>query len=289
MDEENTNMDEGGTYNLEVNKKNVHDLFEEFASDQRLLGISICSGTHVYCDKCKKQYFDADSMERHRSFRHPNSWYQCKKCQKYYTNACGIRDHKCESRGDVLRDQRPEDKDENRRNKYFPNIKRKKNFRCAKCSHRFVSQPDLKKHHEEKHKESSQACEQCGKTFSTKGNLTKHVLVKHTSHRNRCEECGKTFAYEYDLEKHLSIHDGNKPFRCPVKSCGRSYTTRQAANAHREVHRKKVLKCVDCGFETNRYRYLVQHVEGAHGEGYQCPKCLRKCKWRTSHKCLHKN
>ena len=78
---------------------------------------------------------------------------------------------------------------------------RKSNFRCRKCSDKFQSLSDLKKHKEEGCSKSEFKCEECNKCFKDEKKLEDHVEKMHVKYE--CDECDKVFKYEAVLEKHM--------------------------------------------------------------------------------------
>ncbi|KAF9263360.1 hypothetical protein L218DRAFT_944612 [Marasmius fiardii PR-910] len=51
-----------------------------------------------------------------------------------------------------------------------------------------------------------------------------------------CSYCGKGFNRPSSLKIHLNSHTGEKPFRCPVESCGRSFSVLSNMRRHARVH-----------------------------------------------------
>jgi len=51
-----------------------------------------------------------------------------------------------------------------------------------------------------------------------------------------CSYCGKGFSRPSSLKIHLNSHTGEKPFVCPVESCGRSFSVLSNMRRHARVH-----------------------------------------------------
>lgn len=51
-----------------------------------------------------------------------------------------------------------------------------------------------------------------------------------------CHYCGKGFSRPSSLKIHLNSHTGEKPFICPVESCGRSFSVLSNMRRHARVH-----------------------------------------------------
>ncbi|KAF8894072.1 hypothetical protein BD779DRAFT_1385819, partial [Infundibulicybe gibba] len=50
-----------------------------------------------------------------------------------------------------------------------------------------------------------------------------------------CSYCGKGFNRPSSLKIHLNSHTGEKPFICPVESCGRSFSVLSNMRRHARV------------------------------------------------------
>ncbi|KAF8639507.1 hypothetical protein AX17_001412 [Amanita inopinata Kibby_2008] len=57
-----------------------------------------------------------------------------------------------------------------------------------------------------------------------------------------CRYCGKGFNRPSSLKIHLNSHTGEKPFVCPVESCGRSFSVLSNMRRHARVHTQNLLK-----------------------------------------------
>lgn len=49
-----------------------------------------------------------------------------------------------------------------------------------------------------------------------------------------CKLCSKTFVKRYELSNHQRVHTNERPYRCPEKSCSRSFRWRSSVRYHRE-------------------------------------------------------
>ncbi|KAH9485189.1 Zinc finger protein C25B8.19c [Psilocybe cubensis] len=56
------------------------------------------------------------------------------------------------------------------------------------------------------------------------------------SAKYECSYCGKGFNRPSSLKIHLNSHTGEKPFVCPVESCGRSFSVLSNMRRHTRVH-----------------------------------------------------
>ncbi|KAI0266523.1 hypothetical protein BC834DRAFT_788584, partial [Gloeopeniophorella convolvens] len=51
-----------------------------------------------------------------------------------------------------------------------------------------------------------------------------------------CSICSKAFPRPSGLRTHMNSHSGDKPYRCPVQSCAKSFTVRSNAKRHIRTH-----------------------------------------------------
>ncbi|KAF8160835.1 hypothetical protein B0H34DRAFT_795694 [Crassisporium funariophilum] len=58
----------------------------------------------------------------------------------------------------------------------------------------------------------------------------------NSSAKYECRYCGKGFNRPSSLKIHLNSHTGEKPFVCPVDSCGRSFSVLSNMRRHARVH-----------------------------------------------------
>lgn len=66
-----------------------------------------------------------------------------------------------------------------------------------------------------------------------------------TISKYECSYCGKGFNRPSSLKIHLNSHTGEKPFVCPVESCGRSFSVLSNMRRHARVHAQPPAKPSD--------------------------------------------
>ncbi|KAG9018549.1 hypothetical protein FRB90_011433 [Tulasnella sp. 427] len=52
-----------------------------------------------------------------------------------------------------------------------------------------------------------------------------------------CEICSKSFERRASLETHMTVHNGQRPFKCPVPRCNRDFSVRSNYRRHLRTHR----------------------------------------------------
>ncbi|KAK0461300.1 uncharacterized protein EV420DRAFT_192016 [Desarmillaria tabescens] len=61
-------------------------------------------------------------------------------------------------------------------------------------------------------------------------------LMSASASKYECTYCGKGFNRPSSLKIHINSHTGEKPFVCPVESCGRSFSVLSNMRRHARVH-----------------------------------------------------
>ncbi|KAI8876682.1 hypothetical protein K501DRAFT_148194, partial [Backusella circina FSU 941] len=57
--------------------------------------------------------------------------------------------------------------------------------------------------------------------------------------RYQCTECEKGFSRPSALQTHMYTHTKEKPFKCDVRGCDRSFSVVSNLRRHFKVHRKQ--------------------------------------------------
>lgn len=161
-------------------------------------------------------------------------------------------------------------------------------FKCPFCDYAGKRSHSLKEHLIVHSDERPYTCTQCNAKFRKKGHLTNHYRM-HSEAQTvaRCSLCelNCSFTNRDELYHHLREHHIDQRDQ-GVFCCNRcSYATVVKGNLHvhemahtdyRHVVLMKpklpptaniILKCSDCGFETNQRKELEKHVISRHMDG----------------------
>lgn len=106
-------------------------------------------------------------------------------------------------------------------------------YSCSICSKRFSYQYNLKIHMLS-HEEKSYKCDICVKRFSDENQLDEHSKVHSNCIKIECNICRKRFKRLSSLTVHLRIHSGEKPFKCSV--CRKAFISSGNLKVHLRVH-----------------------------------------------------
>ncbi|KAJ6225822.1 hypothetical protein RDWZM_004367 [Blomia tropicalis] len=82
---------------------------------------------------------------------------------------------------------------------------------------------------------------------SNKNNIANNIKRGSSSHMSLCDYCGKYFNKHY-IEAHKRTHTGDRPFKCSIDGCNRTFTQTSSRNFHEKRfhysdHRKVNSNC----------------------------------------------
>ncbi|XP_041375842.1 zinc finger protein ZFAT-like [Gigantopelta aegis] len=188
-------------------------------------------------------------------------------------------------------------------------------FQCKECTFVTNSRSQLWSHHLKHLGITGLECEKCKQKFNSLKVLRGHLLLVHPEidkeevarmtgyqlshthkiqgklgrHTYKCPYCDRVFTRaNSELQKHLWMHEGIKPFKCPMCSygcrsknnlqnhmlrhsaekpflcneCGKAYKSRTALRWHVKSHKHgKLFKCDKCPYEATQRSHLKRHQE----------------------------
>lgn len=173
---------------------------------------------------------------------------------------------------------------------------------CMKCSGKFKSFGELKKHMAEKNQctEAQLTCDVCSKKFDNKANLLRHIKC-HAEKAIKfiCHKCGRTFLSSFNLDNHRSSQHGeyveeyNNIYKC--NACEHTFVHRADLYAHAKTHAKskdtQSQLCHTCGkCFPNRNALTVHtriHLDIRPHACVVCPKTFRTRILLTEHSHVH--
>ncbi|EDV93514.1 GH18231 [Drosophila grimshawi] len=186
-----------------------------------------------------------------------------------------------------------------------------KQFKCSKCSYKFMWQSNLVQHIQLQHPSSEESptktampktvpdidnvechifqCGQCPSKYNRKDRLTAHVKKCHTAGATAltksakaatkqqksflCAFCGKAVSSSSNLIIHIRRHTGEKPFKCDY--CDMAFPRSSDLQCHRRTHTgERPHICTVCKKGFARSYKLQQHMRIHNGERpYKCTFC----------------
>ena len=170
-------------------------------------------------------------------------------------------------------------------------------FKCHLCPFSHPLKGHVAQHIRQSHLEAKFVCEVCGSRQRSKQAVKDHIAMVHEGKRPwpcPVQECGKTFAKKQYVDEHVAVtHRGEAPFTC--KFCPQTFTRRRAMLMHRRtVHENMWFDCQLCGKRFKEKCAVENHVKLVHENKtrYNCPHCLagfRSIKPFKEHMSKHKS
>mmetsp|Transcript_1464 Transcript_1464/g.4744 ORF Transcript_1464/g.4744 Transcript_1464/m.4744 type:complete len:346 (+) Transcript_1464:2458-3495(+) len=130
-------------------------------------------------------------------------------------------------------------------------------------------------------------CSECDKVFKCRGKLNQHMRV-HTNERPfRCSVpgCEKTFARSDNLKRHTMSHrpESERPLACRFEGCEKRFVTNQKRNRHELLHKQsRPFVCSICDQAFTKKNLLKAHTTEHTGLApYQCPvdSCTKRFRY----------
>uniref|UniRef100_A0A8C5U5Q3 C2H2-type domain-containing protein n=1 Tax=Malurus cyaneus samueli TaxID=2593467 RepID=A0A8C5U5Q3_9PASS len=89
---------------------------------------------------------------------------------------------------------------------------------------------------------------------------------------------GPDFCSGSDLVDHEQLHTGEKPYKCLMWECGKSFRDSSGLIIHQRIHSgDRPYECGECGKSFSTSSHLIRHLRFHTGERpYECPECGKK-------------
>lgn len=241
-----------------------------------------------YCDHCSKSYLSKKHVRDHlmrKHFGHGTSF------------VCGICDPPKEFLTKLQLDQHfrsahtaEEIELKKGQHTFFKREWRNDlgDFSCPRCLRIFNNRYSLGIHYVHCSRKTDPVgqiptCEICNKTFTTWAKVKSHILDVHEKRRRfTCEKCGQGFSHKGHWQNHLELHefDDPKPYKCPVKMCGKGFKVKKQIDKHIALKHQPIeirpYVCEKCQPEKRFLcqRDLQHHDKLVHTEkSLPCPHC----------------
>ena len=123
-------------------------------------------------------------------------------------------------------------------------------------------------------------CSLCKKSFSTMGNLRNHIMTIHENQKPfKCPfpNCEKKYSSNIRLNVHIRTHTGIKPFKCNI--CHKSFNENGNLKTHERFHSElRPFKCDKCSKTYKTNGHLKDHIEIQHLKirKFECKYCEKK-------------
>ncbi|XP_029647572.1 zinc finger protein ZFAT isoform X2 [Octopus sinensis] len=210
------------------------------------------------CEVCDYRAITRDNLKRHIEREHDKITFPCKECKFLATSRTQLWNHQLKHRG-VSGLECPECHEK------FENLKRLRNHILIK--HPKMSKDEVQRitglgHRiQRKMGRRSYKCPYCERVFiRANSELRKHIWIHEGIKPFRCPLCPHACRSKNNLQAHMLRHSNEKPFMC--NDCGKAYKSKTALRWHVRSHKDgKLFKCDKCPYEATQRSHLKRHME----------------------------
>ncbi|XP_064610516.1 zinc finger protein ZFAT-like isoform X2 [Liolophura sinensis] len=210
------------------------------------------------CDKCSYRAITKDNLKRHVEREHEKVTFPCAECEFIATSRTQLWSHQLKHKG-------------------------MSTVECPVCKETFETLKDLTAHGTASHPDvpemdwqktqgyvqkaqgkmgrRSYKCPYCEKVFfRASSELQKHLWIHQGIKPFKCPLCPYACRSNNNLQAHMLRHSSDKPFLCT--ECGKAYKSRTALLWHTRSHKGgKLFKCDRCPYEGSQKSHLNRHME----------------------------
>lgn len=223
------------------------------------------------CEMCEYRAITRDNLKRHVEREHDKVTFPCKECDFVANSRAQLWNHHLKHQG-ISGLECPECHDK------FENLKKLRNHILLK--HPTVPKEEVQRvtglgHRiQRKMGRRSYKCPYCDRVFiRANSELRKHIWIHEGIKPFRCPLCPHACRSKNNLQAHMLRHSNEKPFMC--NDCGKAYKSKTALRWHVRSHKDgKLFKCDKCSYEATQRSHLKRHME-THDivKRYVCEHC----------------
>ncbi|XP_069113038.1 zinc finger protein ZFAT-like [Argopecten irradians] len=218
------------------------------------------------CNICGYRGLTKENLARHKEKEHEKLTFPCKECNNEYVanSRSQLWNHTMKHRG----------------------LHEAMGIECPTCKSKFENMKKLKAHFGTDHRDLN---------LDEQLKVTGYKEIKHRTQGKmgrrsyKCPYCDKVFIRaNSELQKHIWIHEGIKPYKCPLcpyacrsknnlqahmlrhteekpyscSECGKAYKSQTALRWHVRSHKDgKLFKCDRCPYEATQRSHLKRHLQ----------------------------
>ncbi|KAH9515590.1 hypothetical protein Btru_011507 [Bulinus truncatus] len=210
------------------------------------------------CASCSFRGTTKDQLKKHSEKEHEKVAFQCKECDFLAPTRTRLWNHQLKHLGIS-------------------------GLSCPQCPQKFEGMKQLRAHILNMHKEMDREivekltgyrqkpfgkmgrrsfkCPHCPRVFiRANSELQKHIWIHEGIKPFSCPLCPYACRSKNNLQAHMLRHSAEKPFSC--SECGKDYKSKTALRWHVRSHKSgKLFKCDKCSYEATQSSHLKRHME----------------------------
>ncbi|XP_060077016.1 zinc finger protein ZFAT-like [Ylistrum balloti] len=218
------------------------------------------------CNICGYRGLTKENLSRHKEKEHEKLTFPCKDCNNEFVanSRSQLWNHTMKHRGlhEAMGIECPTCKSK------FENMKKlKAHFSNDHPDLNLEEQLKVTGYKEFKHRTQgkmgrrSYKCPYCDKVFiRANSELQKHIWIHEGIKPYKCPLCTYACRSKNNLQAHMLRHTEEKPYSC--SECGKAYKSQTALRWHVRSHKDgKLFKCTRCPYEATQRSHLKRHLQ----------------------------